>query len=89
MRTILFQQIEEENEKNHRMFFLGCTMLFLLVCFVKYNFSLEVDIQELLTGPENPEVLKMLFTNDNFRNAMQLWLPFLDERGFLDTMIKK
>lgn len=45
-------------------------------------------MQELLTGPENPELLDAIFNGDGFKKAMQLWLPFLDKRGFLEKMIR-
>lgn len=56
---------------------------------MKYNSSHEIDISDLISGEENPEMLERLYNNENFKKTMQLWLPFLNKRGFLDTMIKE
>lgn len=32
------------------------------------------------------EVYDRLFTDEYFIKAVKIWLPFLNERGFLDTL---
>lgn len=58
-----------------------------LLFIVKYDSNVEFSIEQLMTGGDNPEMIERIYNNDKYKKAIKLWLPFLDERGFLDTLI--
>lgn len=60
-----------------------------ITAFVKYNSSKEIDLADMISGPENPEMLERLYNNEHFKKALTLWLPFLNKRGFLDALLKR
>lgn len=62
-------------------------MFILLV--VKYDSQEEMSIETMMMGGEDPEFYKRIYYNDLFKKAVTLWLPFLNKRGFLDTLIKE
>lgn len=53
---------------------------------VKYDSNEEINIETLMSA-DDPEMLNRVYNNDNYKNAIKKWLPFLNKRGFLDTMI--
>lgn len=62
-------------------------MMFIL-SIVKHDSADDLDMTVLTSGSE--EGFKMLikcYQNENYKKALTAWLPFLDERGFLDTLI--
>lgn len=65
----------------------GSCLMFIL--FVVKNDSNEVlEIEKLMTT-EDPEMHQKIYNNENYMKSLKLWLPFLNKRGFLDTMYKK
>lgn len=58
-----------------------------ILFIVKYDCNEEMSIEQLMTGGDNPELIDRIYNNDNYKKAIKLWLPFLDKRGFLDTLI--
>lgn len=55
---------------------------------VKYDAPEEIDLQTMMMGGENPDMYRRIYYNENYKKAITLWLPFLNKRGFLDTLIK-
>lgn len=56
-------------------------MLFVLA-IIKNDSTEEVTFGSLFVGLQKPEILELIFNNPNFRKALMLWLPFMDDRGF-------
>jgi hypothetical protein len=54
---------------------------------VKYDSHEEISMEDMLTGEDNPEMLDRIYNNELYKTAIKLWLPFLNKRGFLDTLI--
>lgn len=54
---------------------------------VKYESSEELSMEMIMSGGD-PEMIERIYNNGNYRKAIQQWLPFLDNRGFLDVLIK-
>ena len=64
-----------------------CIMFILFIC--KYD-NPEVMIMNTIMNEDDlvaQNMMKKIYRNENYKNALILWLPFLNERGFLDTMI--
>lgn len=59
----------------------------MFILFVVKNDSSEIDIQDILSGKLSNETLKELYANEIYKKALMTWLPFLNERGFLDRFI--
>lgn len=55
---------------------------------VKYDSPEEILIETLLMGGDDPEMFHRVYYNDIYKKAVTLWLPFLNKRGFLDTLLK-
>lgn len=55
---------------------------------VKYDSPEEILMENLLMGGDNPEMYQRVYYNDIYKKAVTLWLPFLNNRGFLDTLLK-
>lgn len=58
-----------------------------ILFIVKYDSDEEMSIEQLMTGGDNPELFDRIYNNDNYKKAFKLWVPFLDKRGYLDTLI--
>lgn len=54
---------------------------------VKYDSQEEMNMEILMSQGGNPEVLDRIYGNEIYKKALKLWLPFLNKRGFLDTLI--
>lgn len=61
----------------------------LLLFVVKYDSPEEINLEMILSGSDNPEMMDRVFNNDNYKNAVKLWLKFLNKRGYLDMLIKQ
>ena len=60
-------------------------MFVLFVC--KLNSEKEVSMDQLFKGGDEAEaLLKVIYNNEIFAKAIKTWLPFLNERGYLETM---
>lgn len=63
-----------------------CIMFVLFVC--KFNSDKEISIDQLFTGGEETEaLLKIIYSNESYSKACKKWLPFLNRRGFLDSLL--
>lgn len=54
----------------------------------KLNSEKEITMDQLFNGgKETGELMKLIYQNENYAAACKKWLPFLDRRGFLDTLL--
>lgn len=60
-----------------------CLTMVLFV--VKYDSNEEMSIETMMGG--DPDRLSRLYNSELYKKALKLWLPFLNKRGFLDTLI--
>lgn len=58
----------------------------LLLLIVKNDAQEEFDVNDLLNA-QDVEFLKSTYRSDSYRKALRTWLPFFNERGYLDNMI--
>lgn len=56
---------------------------------VKYDSPEEISMETMMMGGDNPEMYQRIYYNDFFKKAVTTWLPFLNKRGFLDTLLKE
>jgi len=55
----------------------------------KYSSEQELNMADMFTGQISEEQMHLMYRNENYLKALQAWLPFLDERGYLgQTKIK-
>jgi hypothetical protein len=54
---------------------------------VKYDSPEEMSMETLMMEGGSPEMMNRIYGNDCYKKALQLWLPFMNKRGFLDTMM--
>jgi hypothetical protein len=59
------------------------------MAIVKYESAEEINMENLMTGAEDPEMMNRIYNNENYKKAVKLWFPFLDKKGFMDKLIKK
>lgn len=60
----------------------------MILSIVKYDSPEELNMEVIMAGGDNEDMQDRIYNGANFRNAVKLWLPFLEERGFLDKLIK-
>ena len=80
--------LEELNEDILDKGFFGssCLMFILFIC--KYNSEREITLDQIFKGGDGcQELLDVIYNNSNYEKACKKWLPFLNDRGFLDRMI--
>lgn len=67
---------------------LVATLLMFIMFVAKYDSNEDLDMQNLM-DPEkvNFETIRKGFITEVYRNALAIWLPFLNKRGFIDTML--
>jgi hypothetical protein len=58
--------------------------LFGIMFVCKYNAQEEINMGELFSGVIDDASLKRIYSNDNYLKALESWLPFMEERGYLD-----
>lgn len=56
---------------------------------VKNDSPEEMTLDQLMGGNDNPEMLHRVYHNETYKKALKTWFPFMNKRGFLDTMMKK
>lgn len=59
------------------------------MAIVKYESTEEINLENLMMGDDNSEAFDRIYKNENYKKALKLWLPLLNSRGYLDTLIKK
>ncbi|KAG5675465.1 hypothetical protein PVAND_005367 [Polypedilum vanderplanki] len=75
----IYEDIEDKKE-------LIATQLFGIMFICKYNSEKEIIMADLFSGMIDDDTLKLIYSNDNYLKALETWLPFMDERGFLDIL---
>jgi hypothetical protein len=55
---------------------------------IKNDSPEEINLEEIMQS-DDPTMLRKMFSNENVKRSLKLWLPFLDERGFLDSLVVK
>jgi hypothetical protein len=63
-----------------------------MLFFAKYSLSVEWDVEILLRETDETVLAKIystIFNDPVFIKATKCWLPFLEQRGFLDSLILK
>lgn len=69
----------------------SCLMFILFI--VKYDSQEEMTLEAMLGMGDKVEdsvvqaMYKRIYGNDTYKKAVKLWLPFLNKRGFLDTLL--
>lgn len=61
----------------------------MILFVVKYNSAEEITIETMMTGSNDPDIMDRVYKNDNYKKAVTMWLPFMNKRGFLDTLLKE
>lgn len=82
--SIMFVLFIVRNDSNEGSFChtQNCHLINLELCLS------EINIEQFISGSD-PEMLDRIYSNKNYKKALNLWLPFLNKRGFLDRMIVK
>lgn len=60
----------------------------MILSIVKYDSPEELNMEVILSGGDDEAMKDRIYNGENFRKAVKLWLPFMEERGFLDKLIK-
>lgn len=63
-----------------------------ILFIVKYDSPEEITIENLMgIGQTDEDALQEMYIrvyrNETYKKAVQTWLPFLNKRGFLDTLL--
>lgn len=69
--------------------FSACICLMTTLFVVKYDSYEEINLEMMMSGEDNSRMMERIYNNDTYNKALKLWLPFLNKRGFLDTLIVK
>lgn len=64
-----------------------------VLTIIKNESSEEIDLALMMGQSDDEEKLenfyKRIYENETYKKAIKAWLPFLNKRGFLDTMLPK
>lgn len=62
-----------------------------ILTIVKNESTEEVNLEMIMGQSEDEEKLermyKRIYENETYKKAVKTWLPFLNKRGFLDSML--
>lgn len=61
-----------------------------ILSIVKNESTEELNFETLMNNPDDKvvqEVYDRIYKNETYKKAMKTWLPFLNKRGFLDTLL--
>lgn len=62
-------------------------MLFIMF-IVKFETNEEFDIENMMDPDKaKPEVMRANYLGELYQNALKEWLPFLNKRGFIDSLL--
>lgn len=64
--------------------------LMFILSIVKNDSSEELNLEVIMGESNEAEVLdiyKRIYGNETFKKAVKIWLPFMNKRGFLDTLL--
>jgi hypothetical protein len=57
---------------------------------VKLESTEEISIETIMGQGDEPDLNEMyhhIYQNETYKRAIKMWLPFLNKRGFLDTLL--
>jgi hypothetical protein len=66
---------------------LAATSILFIMFVTKYESSEEMNLETMMSTESPPEFYHRIYRNETFKKAVKMWLPFLDERGYLDVML--
>lgn len=61
-------------------------MTMFVLALIKNDSAEDINVTTLLSSVNDPQKLEGIFNNNNFKKAAKLWLPFMNERGFLNAI---
>lgn len=68
--------------------YFGATCLMFIMFICKLNSEKEISIDQMFKGGEgSEELMEIIYSNEIYSKACKKWLPFLNRRGFLDSML--
>lgn len=69
------------------MYFPGSTCIMFIMAIVKYESAEEINLENLMMGDGDPKAMDRIYNNQNYKKAVKLWLPFLNDRGYFDKLL--
>lgn len=81
--------LSELHDDIQEMGFFSCMCIMFILFICKYDHQDEMSIETVMNNDDEgaQKMLKTIYRNENYKKAVTLWLPFLNKRGLLDTMI--
>lgn len=64
--------------------------LMFILSIVKNESTEEINLETIMgqsSDAEAQEVYSRIYGNDTYKRALKKWLPFINKRGFLDTLL--
>jgi hypothetical protein len=62
---------------------------FIGIMFVcKYTSEQELNMADMFSGQISEEIMHLMYRNENYLKALESWLPFLEQRGYLNKVKK-
>lgn len=64
--------------------------LLFILSIVKNESTEEINLEAIMgqsSEAEAQEVYSRIYGNETFKKAIKKWLPFMNKRGFLDTLL--
>lgn len=61
-----------------------------ILSIVKNESTEELNFETLMNNPDDKvveEAYDRIYKNETYKKAIKTWLPFLNKRGFLDTLL--
>lgn len=61
-----------------------------ILSIVKNESTEEINLETIMgqsSDAEAQEVYSRIYGNDTYKRALKKWLPFMNKRGFLDTLL--
>lgn len=69
------------------LFPVAVSLLFILF-ITKYDSEEEINMEYVIGNSEKDrEFYNRIYGNETYKKALKIWLPFLDERGYLDAFM--
>lgn len=74
----------------HEMGYFTCMCIMFILFICKYDNAIVMSINTVMNNDDEgaQKMIKAIYRNENYKKAVTLWLPFLNERGFLDTVVR-
>ncbi|CRL03776.1 CLUMA_CG016261, isoform B [Clunio marinus] len=81
--------LKELNDDMEAKGFFACACIMFILFVVKYDSNEEISIESIMTGGSDEGMFERIYRNDNYKKSLKLWLSFLNDRGYLDSLIIK